>query len=462
MKRLLTLSILFCSLHAQAQDARIQKIDSMLTSLHKGQKINGNILIAEKGNVIYKKSFGLANNTTGAALNENSVFELASCSKQFTAMGIAILSHQKRLKLDDDVAKYVPELSIYKGVTIRHLLHHTSGLPDYMILMDSLWDKKKTATNNDMLALFELYKPDPLFLPNAQFEYSNTGYAVLATIIERVSNMDYGTFLKKNIFTPLKMNNSFVYRRRYKPMKVDNYAFGYLRDDNGKLSLPDSTAEENYVIYLDGIVGDGTVNSNLNDLLIWDRALYTSKLLTDYEMKAVFEPATLNDGKRSAYGFGWMLDSSAAFGKIVSHSGGWPGYMTYIERDITNDKTIIFLQNIMPSAVPIKALRNALYNKPMSEPVVARKEIKLSDEVLAQYVGQYQIAPAFAITVSQAGNQLKVQATGQPAFDIFPESETMFFLKVVNAQVEFVKEGGKVKSAILHQGGRSTEGPKVQ
>lgn len=462
MKHFLTLTILFCSLLARAQDARIKTIDSMFASLHQGKKINGNILIAEKGKVVYNKSFGLANNTTGAALNENSVFELASCSKQFTAMGIAILSHQKRLKLDDDVAKYVPELSIYKGITIRHLLHHTSGLPDYMILLDSLWDKNKTATNNDILAMMQLYKPDPLFLPNMQFEYSNTGYAVLATVIERVSNMGYGEFLKKNIFTPLKMNNSFVYTRRYKPMKVDNYAFGYLRDESGKLLLPDSTAEENYVIYLDGIMGDGTVNSTVGDLLLWDRALYTSKLLTDYEMKAVFEPATLNDGKKSPYGFGWMLDSSAAFGKIASHSGGWPGYMTYIERDITNDKTIIFLQNIMPAATPVKAIRNVLYNKPISEPVPQRTEIKLSDEVLAQYVGQYQIVPTFILTVTQSGNQLKVQATGQPAFDIFPESETKFFLKVVNAQVEFVKENGKVKSAILHQGGRSTEGPKIE
>lgn len=462
MKRLLTLSILLCSFYTQAQDNRIRVIDSMLTSLHKEQKINGNILIAEKGEVIYKKSFGIANNTTGAALNESSVFELASCSKQFTAMGIAILSHQKKLKLDDDVAKLVPELAFYKGVTIRHLLHHTSGLPDYMVLLDSLWDKKKTATNNDILAMFQLYKPDPLFMPNAQFEYSNTGYAVLATIIERASKMDYGTFLKKNIFTPLKMNNSFVYTRRAKPMKVDNYAFGYLREDDGKLILPDSSAEENYVIYLDGIVGDGTVNSTLSDLLVWDRALNTTKLLTDYEMKAVFEPAILNDGKKSPYGFGWMLDSSANFGKIASHSGGWPGYMTYIERDITNDKTIIMLQNVVPSAMPIKAMRNVLYNKPMSEPVVQRTEIKLTDEQLSQYVGQYQIAPGFAIDVMQTGNQLKVQATGQPAFDIFPESETKFFLKVVNAQVEFVKENGKVKSAILHQGGRSTEGPKTK
>ena len=343
--------------------SRIQKIDHLLDSLFLKQKFNGNILIAEKGKIIYNRSYGLANETTKEKLTEKSIFELASCSKQFTAMAIILLKEKNKLNLDDDISKYIPELTHYKGISIRNLLHHTGGLPDYLPLMDSVWDKTKIATNKDIIAFFSKYKPKALFAPNSKHEYSNTGYALLATIIERVSAQTYAEFLKEQIFNPLKMKNSFVYNRRLSPKHIKNYALGYLYIQNqNKYILPDDYEKTKMVYWLDGVVGDGTVNSTVTDLLKWDRALYTTKLVSKESLKEIFANGILNDGALGKHGFGWRMLDTKEFGRIAKHSGGWPGYMTYIERNTDNDKTIIILQNHYNVTMPADEIRNILYN----------------------------------------------------------------------------------------------------
>lgn len=195
-------------------------------------------------------------------------------------MAIVMLKEKGKLNYDDKMSKYIPELSNYKNITIRNLLNHTGGLPDYMELLDSLFDKRKIATNKDIIALFAKHNPKVLFEPNTKWEYSNTGYAFLASIIEKVTSMSFGEYLDKVIFKPLEMKNTFVYTRRYAPKKISNYAYGYVYSDSlKKYYLPDELTETKMVVWLDGIVGDGTVNSTVNDLLKWDRALYTDKLV---------------------------------------------------------------------------------------------------------------------------------------------------------------------------------------
>ena len=170
--------MLFIALILHGQNS-VQRIDSLLNALNYSKKINGSFLIAEKGKIIYQKCFGYANELTKEKVNANSVFELASCSKQFTAMAVMILKEKGKLKLEDDFIKYIPELSKYKNITIRNLLNHTAGLPEYMQFMDTIFDKTKIATNNDMVKLFSKYKPPVLFEPNTKYQYSNIGYAVL-------------------------------------------------------------------------------------------------------------------------------------------------------------------------------------------------------------------------------------------------------------------------------------------
>lgn len=354
MKKISLFFFLSFCLVATAQD-RIEQIDSIFTSLYAGNKFNGNVLIAEKGKVLYKKSFGLANESTGEQLTENSVFELASVSKQFTAMGIVLLHRQGKIKYDALLVKYIPELSMYPKVTIRQMLNHTSGLPDYESLMDSRYDKKSIATNQTIIDMLIKHHPTLLFESGTKWVYSNTAFALLATIIERLSGKSYSDFLQKEIFQPLKMNNTLVHTRRYRPKFIPHYAFGYLQDSaSGKNLLPDSLEGTRYVIWLDGIVGDGTVNSTVNDLLKWDRALYSEKFISKEETKDVFDPAaSTTRGMKTNYGMGWFLQTDENCGKLAWHTGGWPGYRTYIERQLEQDRTIIILQNHNTVVFPI-------------------------------------------------------------------------------------------------------------
>ncbi|MBP9741064.1 MAG: serine hydrolase [Chitinophagaceae bacterium] len=447
-----------------AQD-RVAIIDSVVNDLFKSERFNGNVLVAEKGNVLYNKSFGNANESTKELLNENSIFELASVSKQFTAMAIVILKEKGKLSYEDKISTFLPQLSNYKNVTIKHLLNHTGGLPDYMDLMDSLFDKSKIATNKDIVDLFSKHNPKILFEPNTKWEYSNTGYAFLASIIEKVSGTSYGNYLQKAIFKPLEMNNTFVYTRRFAPKKISNYAFGYIYSDSlKKYILPDELEETKMVIWLDGIVGDGTVNSTVNDLLKWDRALYTEKLVSSESKKEIFRAVELNNKSKRDYGFGWALSDDETYGKIVNHSGGWPGYKTFIERHIDNDKTIIVLQNheSVSTTKLFAYLRSIIYNKPL--PIKKeRTEIKLSNEQLQKFVGVFEIQESMEVTVSLKSNQLFVQLTGQNAFPVFAESELSFFLKAVEAQVQFqLNDKQEVISLVLLQGGNKIKAIKKE
>jgi len=459
----LFMGLLMAGSSVQAQNALLPQIDSMFTSLQEKNRFNGNVLIAENGKPIFEKGYGFENFATKELLTSESVFELASCSKQFTAFAIALLQHQKKLSYSDDITRFIPELSAYKGVTIDNLVHHTSGLPDYMALFDSLWDKSKIANNADLVKLLVKYHPKQEFAPGTKYEYSNTGYALLATIIEKASGKSYADYLQQSIFKPLKMEHSLVYNRRYRPKKVNHYAYDFVYDpDKAAYIQIDSIPEANMVYWLDGISGDGTVNTTARDLLLWDQALYTDKLLPAAERAVLFTPGKLKDGTATDYAFGWMVENNPEIGKMALHTGGWGAYRTFIERDMDKNKTVIILQNADPATMPGKAVRSLLYGKPLPPPVV-RKEIALDNQVLDQYIGEYELEPGFSIVVTREGNQLYTQATGQSKFPVFAETERKFFLKVVEAQLEFMKDdAGKVTHALLYQGGATMNAKKIK
>jgi CubicO group peptidase (beta-lactamase class C family) len=413
MKRIiLTLIGVICSSLASGQESKTSQLDSLFNALHHKNAFNGNVLIAEKGNVIFEKSYGYADESSKRELNAESIFELASVSKQFTAMGILLLEKQGKLKSDDKIAKYIPELGFYGDITIANLLNHTSGLPDYMELFEEKWDKTKFAINQDIVEMFATHKPELLFKPNEKFDYSNTGYALLGLIIEKASNMSFEDYLKVNIFDPLKMQNTFVYRSRFKPKKIENYAYGYVLDSLGNKALTDSFGKSYLSYYLDGIVGDGMVNSTARDLLIWDRALYTNQFIDDNDRNKLYQSSTTADGKENTYSYGWFGTENDKYGEIVSHSGGWAGYVTFIERHLTNDKTIILLQNnSLPSTkLSTKEVRQILYN----EKIVIEKQRILKSEDLDQYLGVYANENfPMKITITKIDNVLYAQATGQ-------------------------------------------------
>ncbi|MGH1516905.1 serine hydrolase domain-containing protein [Chryseobacterium sp. JK1] len=438
-KKLIALPMVLFTVGIYAQN-QTKTLDSLFTTLHNQKKFNGNVLVADKGQPIFEKSYGLADEKTGRKLDVKSTFELASVSKQFTAAGIVLLQKAGKLNYDDKISKYIPELSFYDKITVRNLLNHTSGLPDYMELLEKNWDKTQFATNDDIIREFAKYKPTLEFEPNQQFEYSNTGYALLASIIERVSKKNFGEFLSQNIFKPLGMDHTLIYRSRYQPMTIANYALGYEADQSGDKFLPDSKGKEYYSYYLDGIVGDGMVNSTLEDLLKWDRALYTDKLVNENDKKLIFNGITTANGKETNYGFGWLIKDKTPYGKIVNHSGGWAGYSTFIERHIDNDKTFIILQNNMTpfTKIPIESVRKILYNEKLATENL--KTVQLTADQLQKYAGTYSsidFPMKLKIFVKEGALYGQALAEGQNAFPMVAYENHVFIFDNADIRMAF-------------------------
>jgi CubicO group peptidase (beta-lactamase class C family) len=361
---ILSISILFVFNTVYCQN-KAQRLDSLFSELYKSGKFNGNILIAEKGKTIYQNSFGIGNEELQEKLNLNSVFELMSVSKQFTAMAIVLLKEQGKLSYDDPISQYLPNLEKYSDITLRHLMNHTSGLPDYEEFLDSLLDKSTIATNKDIVQILQKNNVKRLFEPNSTYQYAQTGYALLASIIEVVSKEKYPDFMKSNIFKPLGMKNTFVHTHRLNPKKIKNYALGYVQDGIKKYVLPGVLPDFKGVIFHDGIIGGRGIHSTLSDLLIWDRALKNNRLISQKVFDEIYSPAILKNGEKSDYGFGMKIENLPLNGHIIRHTGGSYGYATCFEIHLTKDYTIIILQNHDWDYItmPTQEVRDILYGK---------------------------------------------------------------------------------------------------
>lgn len=432
MKKLFPLLLIFFISCKQKEKTNpvAQKLDTYLSGQQKYFRFNGNVLVAEKGEIIFQKSYGFADFDKQRMLNDSSVFELASVSKQFTATGILLLADKGKLKLTDSLRQYFPELP-YSGITIRHMLTHTSGLPDYESAMNEKWDKTKIAFNNDMIAFLAKEKPPVLFEPGKKWEYSNTAYAILASIVEKVSDQTFAAFLSENIFTPLGMKHTRIYNtRRSAKDTIANYAYGFVYNDSlKKYFLPDSMADLKFVIYLDGIQGDGVVNSTTGDLLKWDRAVKNHTLLKEEtQMEMLKGQSVIDTARKQYYGYGVFLEKND-FGNIISHSGGWPGYITFLARNTDKDQTYVVLSNNSSSSPGICiALQNIMAGKEVAMPS-EHKEVKLDSAALDVFAGTYK-----------APNEIKLERRGEKFFRVLPNGSATE-LKAESANKFFYSDG---------------------
>ncbi|KAA6439025.1 beta-lactamase family protein [Dyadobacter flavalbus] len=305
---------------------------------------SGVLLVADKGKILYHKAKGFKNFETREPLETSDIFELASLSKQFTAMTIMQLKDAGKLSFDDPIEQYIPGLP-YSGITIRHLLTHTSGLPDYQEIMDQHWDKSKIAGNADNIAYLIQYRPPVLFEAGTRYLYSNTGYMLLASITEKVSGQDFIEYCKAKLFVPAAMKQTAI-RTNAEKQQLPNLAKGHLYvSEHQRYVAADSFPQFNYAIWLGNRKGPGRVSSTSADLLKWDRMLYTGKMVKPETLKEAFTPARLKNDSTSSYGFGWKIREDQIKGKVVWHDGDNPGYATYFVRYIDADKTIILLCN---------------------------------------------------------------------------------------------------------------------
>ena len=332
--------LLFLPCFVISQISVSDRIDSLIQSK---KDLNGVILVADKGIPVYYKALGFREYNGQIPLQQTDIFELASVSKQFTAMIIMMLKEQGKLNYDELVEKYldIP----YKNITIRQLLTHTSGLPDYQAVMDQYWDKSKVASNKEILEYLNKYRPAKLFDPGTQYNYSNTGYVLLASIAEKASGRDFIDMCREWLFKPIQMTNTNI-RTLAEKAATKNFAIGHIYVESRKQFVrADSFPSSDYTIWLDNRKGPGRISSTAEDLLKWDQALYTNRFVKAVTLSEAFARMKLIGGKLSNYGFGWELPTDTTLGKVVMHTGDNPGYSTRIVRYIDQHKTIILLSN---------------------------------------------------------------------------------------------------------------------
>src|ERR1043166_1275076 len=331
-------------------------IDSLMRALVEREQFNGSILVADHGRVIVQRGFGSADRKRDIAFTADTPVYLASLSKQFTAMAIMILAEHHKLSYDDTLSIYFQELPPYaQKITIRQLLNHTSGMPNYV----SLGMEHAGLTNADVInALTKKTQPD--FAAGDQFEYSNSNYVLLAAIIEKVSGQSYPQFLKQQIFAPLQMDHTFVYTKH---AANEPRAHGYNRfgDDD----------DYDLLTY-----GEGGIYSTARDMFKWDRALYTEKLVKQSTLREAFTPGKLNDGQFTNYGFGWGISEVNGV-PVYSHAGRYGGFDTYIKRFPSEDSVIIFLTNhdFKNMSAIGNALISVLHDQPYALPKLSIAEL---------------------------------------------------------------------------------------
>lgn len=311
------------------------QLDEILSRYNQEESFNGfcgSLLVSLSDTFVYKRSAGYRLESQSLVNDNNTLFHLASCTKPITAMAIALLVDKGLIQFNDKVNKYVSEFP-YKEVTIKNLLSHTSGIPDYQIYIDKYLKDKHFVTNEDILAVYNQYQIPINFVANSRFQYSNTNFVFLAILLERVTGQKFGDFVQTEIFEPLGMDRSKLYNsRRTKLEFLDNYAHGYVYSNElNKYCIPDSLKEYNYVIKQDPIYGDDNISSTTGDyskfLSVFSKG---NSIISDTLIEEMTSPHQLNDGKFSRYGLGLMVNDIANCYKLIYHTGSWPGYYTLV------------------------------------------------------------------------------------------------------------------------------------
>lgn len=321
-----------------------KKIEKFVNHSYEKGFFNGTWLLRMNGEIISHGAKGICHPYRNNLLNESTVFDLASVSKQFTASAVMILRDRGMLSLDDSIEMYFPELP-YKGITVRNLLNHTAGLPDYMKWVGKIYADSGKIPENDIIESFLRRNGAPaLFQPGDRYSYSNTGYSLLAHLVEKIGGKPFADFLKDEIFTPCGMADTCLYHRRLNGETIENYAYGMVLK-NGKYVLPDETEDEGYVVPLDGINGDGAVNTTIHDMLLWDQALRRGNILSLATQNEMYTETILNNGEKCSYGYGWHVEKDEKKGKYIEHGGGWPGYNTMFTRLLEQDSMLVVLFN---------------------------------------------------------------------------------------------------------------------
>ena len=337
-------------------EQQIHRIDSLLNRVLKRYRFNGSALVALNGYPIFRAIRGFKDLNTEDTLNFNTVFQIASVSKAFTAMSVLMLSEQGYFCLDDTVSHFISGFP-FDNITIKHLLQHTSGLQNYMYYVDHQWNKEEHITNEDVLQLIIDNNPRLNFRPGRKHSYNNTGYAMLALLVERVSDQPFYQYLDENIFGPLQMHHTFAWN----PGVIDtttNIATGYTRRGWRYRKFAHNP--------LDEVLGDKSIYTTVDDMLKWDQALYTNVLISDSLKAEAFSPTITRRNRTYKYGYGWRLKEVNGK-KVIYHNGLWNGFTSSFTRYVDDRLTIILLNNTNIAVASVVRQMHSVLEKELKE-----------------------------------------------------------------------------------------------
>ena len=401
------------------------EIDEVMSKTYKPDAPGAAVIAIKDGKVVFRKGYGMANLELGVPVKPEMVFRLGSITKQFTAVAILMLAEQGKLSVSDDITKYLPDFPAQgHKITIENLLTHTSGVKNYTALPEWLPLWRKDMSLSELIALF---KDKPLdFAPGEKWSYSNSGFVLLGAIIEKVSGQSYEDFLQKQIFGPLGMTHTFYdHTDRLIPGRVE----GYSKRGDYFINCAYLSMTQPY--------SAGSLASSVDDLAIWDEALYTEKLVKQESLRRAWVTFHLNDGKPTNYGYGWGISSLDGH-PVIAHNGGINGFATSEMRipDIHGYVAVLTNSDSAEEGPDDAAAKIALalLGHPYREPA----PIVLSAAALDKYVGSYKIEDGPTAVVTREGTKLFL-AVGRKT-EIIPASETEFYSKSSMSRYVFTRD----------------------
>jgi len=441
-------TLLFVAFSLPAQTYSAADYDAVMEESFPSDGPGATVLIAKKGEIIYQKAFGKANLELDVDMRTEHIFRIGSITKQFTACAILKLAEDGKLALDDEITKFLPNYPTQdQKITIEHLLHHTSGIKSYTGM--EKWTPEVHRKDFTPQAMVDFFKDEPMdFAPGEEMRYNNSGYFLLGYIIEKASGTNYGNYIETTFFEPLGMkSSSYDYTDRIIP----NRASGYGPAENGYANAPFLSMTQPY--------GAGSLLSTVADLNTWYQAVVAGRVISPENFKKALTPATLNNGEKTDYGYGWGLgetEGSPRFG----HGGGIFGFLTASEFFPEEEVFVTVFSNCNcndPGGVAQRLSKMAIGKyKPM-------EVVELTDQQLENYAGKYELMPGFFVTITQNGKQLKGQATGQGSMDLTAFEPHKFANESAGIKIQFHPgTDGKVPSFTLFQGGQEMKAKRVE
>lgn len=420
-------------LFATAQSATAaDQVDDFINDYLKRKQIPGCAVMVRHEDKTVLGSYGSANLEHDVRVTPQTIFQSGSMGKQFTAFAIMLLVEDGKLKLEDPVDKYLNVPQTWSGITVRHLLTHTSGLGDY----PEDFSMRKDYTEDEFM---EMVRAQALaFAPGEKWSYSNLGYLSLGVLIHKVTGKFYGDFLQERVFRPLGMKSTRVISEED---IVPHRAAGY-RLKNGELK------NQQWVSQSLNTTADGCLYFNADDLAKWAEALDQKRLLSQGSYGEMWSSVKLNDGTTAPYGFGWGVTKTAGGHRLLEHGGVWQGFASYIARHPDDQLTVVVLCNRFGASARHIAQRVAAFYEPklaLQTPSAA----KLDRAILRSYAGDYRLEDRFSIKLTVVADRLETTWRGEKII-MTPETETAFFEEDSDRTFRFVKDkGGKVTSLII-------------